>query len=177
MLILGLFVGLSVSAAATVATLAGWGYLEHGKMELLERQLHAAATHGADSMALATGEIDDDVEGIFILDFITGDLICQVLNARTGSLGGVFKQNVVTDLGVEQGKQPKYLLVTGNLDIRPTISNIRPAKSIVYVADSNTGRYVAYVLPWSQQLANAGGRQAAPMVPIGRGSARNAILE
>jgi hypothetical protein len=177
MLVLGFVVGLSVSVVATVALLAGWGYFEQGKMELLERQLHAAATHGADSMAIATGEIDEDVEGVFILDFITGDLTCQVLNARTGLLGGIFRQSVVADLGVEQGKQPKYLLVTGNLDIRPTISNVRPAKTIVYVADSNTGRYVAYVLPWNQQLANAGGRQAAPMLPIGRGSARNAVVE
>jgi hypothetical protein len=177
MLVLGICVGLSISVVATFGMLAGWGYFENGKMQLLERQLHAAATHGADLLAIATGEIDEDVEGVFFLDFITGDLTCQVLNARTGLLGGVFRQNVVADLGIEQGKQPKYLLVTGNLDNRPNISNVRPAKSLVYVADSNTGRYVAYVLPWNPQLANAGGRQAAAMIPIGRGSARNAIVE
>jgi hypothetical protein len=177
MLAAGLFAGLSLSVAATCGTLAAWGYFEHGKVQLLERQLHALATHGADSMAIATGLIDEGVEGIFILDFITGELTCQVLNSRFGTLGGVFKQNVALDLGVEQGKQPKYLLVTGGLEIRQNVSNIRPAKSIVYVADSNTGRYVAYMLPWNQQLANAGGAQAAPMVVIGRGSARNAIVE
>lgn len=155
MLAAGLVVGLSLSAAATVGSLAAWGYFEQGKVQLLERQLHALATHGADSMALATGFIDEGVEGIFILDFITGDLTCQVLNSRFGTLGGVFKQNVVQDLGVEQGKQPKYLIVTGGLETRQNISNLRPAKSIVYVADSNTGRYVAYMLPWNQQLANA----------------------
>jgi hypothetical protein len=177
MLVCGLFVGLAMSAVATVGTLAAWGYLEDGKVRLMEEQLHAVATHGAESMAIATGVIDENVEGVFILDFITGDLTCQVLNPRSGLLGGVFKQNVVIDLGVEQGKQPKYLLATGGLEVRQNISNVRPARSLVYVADSNTGRYVAYMLPWSPQLANAGAAQAAPMVAIGRGSARNAVVE
>jgi hypothetical protein len=177
MLMVGLLVGISISVVATFATLAGWGYLDKGKAELLEQQLHAVATQGSDSMAIATGFIDEGVEGVFILDFITGDLICQVLNARTGALGGVFKQNVVQDLGVEQGKQPKYLLATGHLEMRQNISNVRPANSIVYVADSNTGRYVAYILPWNQQVVNSGGYQFAPMIPIGRGTARNAVVE
>lgn len=173
----GLFVGLSLSVAAAFGSLAAWGYFDDREVQLAEQQLHALATHGADSMAIATGLIDEGVEGIFILDFITGDLTCQVLNPRTGTLGGLFRQNVVSDLGVEQGKQPKYLLVTGGLETRQNISNIRPAKSLVYVADSNTGRYVAYMLPWNQQLANAGGAQAAAMLVVGRGTARNAIVE
>jgi hypothetical protein len=177
MLALGLGVGLILSLAATIATLAAWGYFEHDRLRSLEQQLHAMATHGGDSMAIATGEIDEGVEGVFILDFITGELTCQVLNARTGFLGGLFKQNVVSDLGVEQGKQPKYLMVTGSLVTRQSISNVRPARSIVYVADSNTGRYVAYMLPWNPQLANAGGAQAAAMMPIGRGSVRNVAIE
>jgi hypothetical protein len=177
MLACGMLVGLSLSFAATLATLSAWGYLEEGKVQWIEQQLHAIATHGGDSIAIATGVVDENVEGVFILDFITGELTCQVLNARSGALGGVFRQNVVQDLGVEQGKQPKYLLVTGGLETRQSITNVRPAKSLVYVADSNTGRYVAYMLPWNQQLANAGGAQAAPMVVVGRGTARNAIVE
>lgn len=173
----GLVLGLLVSLGATFGALGAWGYFAADRVRAMEEQLHALATHGGDSLAIATGLIDEGVEGMFILDYITGDLTCQVLNPRTGTLGGLFRQNVVTDLGVEQGKQPKYLLVTGGLEIRQNISNIRPARSIVYVADSNTGRYVAYMLPWNQQLANAGGAQAAPMIAVGRGTARNAIVE
>src|SRR5690349_18443388 len=79
----------------------------------LEDLLHASATHGGDSMAMATGLIDEGVEGMFVLDFITGELTCQVLNPRTGTLAGIYKRTVSADLGIEQGKQPKYLLVTG----------------------------------------------------------------
>lgn len=147
------------------------------QMQRFERRLQALATHGGDSLAIATGPIDEGAEGIFFLDYVTGELTCQVLNPRTGLLGGVFRQNVVNDLGIEPGKQPKYLITIGALDVRPNISNIRPARSIVYVADSNTGRYVAYALPWNQQIANAGGAQVSPMLAIGRGAARNIILE
>jgi hypothetical protein len=177
MLAAGLLIGLCVSVAATFGALATWGYFENSKVRLIEEQLHAMATHGSDTMAISTGMIDEGVEGLFVLDFITGELTCQVLNSRTGTLGGMFKQNVVQDLGVEQGKQPKYLIVTGGLEIRQNIGNLRPAKSIVYVADSNTGRWVAYMLPWNQQLANQTLPQASQMVAIGRGSARNAVVE
>lgn len=177
MFLFGLIAGLGVSVAATFGSLSAWGYFEKDKFRQLEQQLHAIATHGSDSMAIATGNIDEGVEGVFFLDFISGDLTCQVLNARTGLLGGIFRQNVAADLGVEQGKQPKYLLVTGSFETRQNISNIRPAKSIVYVADTNTGRYVAYMLPWNQSLVNSGGKVAAPMVLIGRDSARNAVVE
>ena len=177
MFVVGLIAGLGISVAATFGSLAAWGYFEKDKVRQLEQQLHAVATHGADSMAIATGLIDEGVEGIFFLDFISGELTCQVLNSRTGLLGGVFRQNVVADLGVEPGKQPKYLLVTGGLETRQNISNIRPARSLVYVADSNTGRYVAYMLPWNQQIANQGGAVASSMIVIGRDSARNAVVE
>jgi hypothetical protein len=177
MLVAGLLVGLSLGGGATYGTLASLGYFNESVAQLTEQQLHAMATHGGDLMAIATGPIDQDVEGIFILDYVTGDLTCQVVNARFGTLAGVFKQNVVQDLGVQAGKQPKYLLATGRFEPRQNVSNVRPANSVVYVADSNTGNYVAYMLPWNQQLANAGGAQAAAMVAVGRGSARNAVVE
>ena len=173
----GLCVGLLLSLTVTCGMLYAWGYFADAETRRLQEELHAVATHGADSMALATGQIDEGVEGLFVLDFITGELTCQVLNPRTGTLGGMFRQNVVVDLGVEQGKLTKYLLVTGGIETRQNVSNVRPAKSIAYVVDSNTGKYVAYMLPWNQQVANSGGQQANPMIVIGKGSARNAPVE
>jgi hypothetical protein len=143
----------------------------------LEKDLHAAATHGGDTMAIATGLIDEGVEGVFILDFITGELTCQVLNPRTGTLAGLYKRMVSGDLGVQQGKQPKYLMVTGGLRVRQNISNVKPAETVVYVADANTGRYVAYLLPWNKAAFSQNVVQAADIIPIGQGSARNIALE
>jgi hypothetical protein len=121
--------------------------------------------------------IEQGIEGIFVLDFITGELTCGVMNPRTGQIAGLFRRNVAADLGVAQGKQPKYLMVTGNLDAKSIVSNVRPALSVVYVADSTTGRYMGYLLPWNTQTINLNRTQVQTFVPIGGGTARNAIIE
>jgi hypothetical protein len=167
---LGLLIGMGMLAGATLTA-------SLNPFAALETPLHALATHGSDSMAIATGPIDEGVEGVFILDFITGELTCQVLNPRTGTLAGLYKRTVSNDLGVEQGKQPKYLMVTGQIEIRQNISNVKPADSILYVADANTGRYVAYVLPWNKAAFNQNLAQANEIIPIGSGSARNVVVE
>ncbi len=139
--------------------------------------LNAAATSGGTTMVIATGPIQEGVEGFFILDFITGELTCSVLNPRTGQLGGAYKANVVADLGVEQGKQPQYLMVTGAANFRMGGGNVLPAESVVYVADANTGRYVAYWLPWNRIAAQQNFPQASLMQVLGTGSARNIQVE
>lgn len=143
----------------------------------LETPLHAMGTHGGDSMAICTGLIEEGVEGVFVLDFITGELTCKILNPRTGTLAGLYKRTVSADLGVEQGKQPKYLMVTGLFQLRQNVSNVRPADSLLYVADANTGRYVAYLLPWNKTALNQNLGQASQLIPIGTGSARNVEVE
>lgn len=149
----------------------------NSRLQFPQTLLNASATHGAKTMAIATGPIDDGVEGFFVLDFLTGELSCSVLNPRTGAMGGAFRANVVNDLGIEQGKQPDYLLITGAANFRTQGGNVKPAESVVYVADANTGRYVAYWLPWNRAASQYNFAQASPMLVLGKGSARNLQLE
>lgn len=135
--------------------------------------LYASATHGGENFAMATGPIADGVEGVFFLDYITGDLQCWVINPRTGFLGGRFQHNVALDLGVDRSKRPNYLLVTGTADFRTGGGAVTPAESVVYVADAHTGRFAAYSLPWNRNAAAVNQGQVAGMVLIGRGAARN----
>jgi len=169
-LALGLVVGIAIGAGIA-------GKLSGPRIQLPETLLNASATHGGETMAMATGPIADDVEGLFILDFITGELTCKVINPRTGFLGGAYSANVVKDLGIEQGKQPKYLMVTGAANFRTQGGNVRPAQSVVYVADSNTGHWVAYWLPWNRAAAQYNFAQASQMLVMGKGSARNIQVE
>lgn len=166
LLTVGLICGAAVGAAV-------YSKLSPQRVELPATLLNATATHGSNTMALATGPVADGVEGLFILDFITGELTCSVLNPRTGLMAAGFSANVVADLGVQQGKQPNYVMVTGQADFRVQGGNIRPAQSVVYVADTNTGRWVAYWLPWNRQAATWNFAQAFPMMKLGQGMARN----
>jgi hypothetical protein len=168
----GLSLGLSLVIVVLLTGVAGFGP-ERAVPEVL---LNATATHGSDTMAIATGPIDEGVEGFFVLDFLTGELTCQVLNPRTGQLGGLFRRNVAGDLRLEHGKQPKLLLVTGRSDLNFS-GNVRPAECFVYVADANTGRYVAYMLPWDRTRAVANFGQVNTMIPIGMGTARSVAVE
>jgi hypothetical protein len=68
-------------------------------------------------------------------------------------------------------------MVTGQLRIRQAISNVKPAESLVYIADANTGRYVCYLLPWNKAAFNQNVAQANEIIPIGKGTARNIQVE
>jgi len=80
----------------------------------------------------------------------------------------VFKYNVLQDLGVQQGKKPNYVMVTGNANFQV------PGTSMcaVYVADANTGNFAAYMLPWNRTQARSGAPQSGPFVLLDVGKAR-----
>ena len=173
-----LFSGLALGTLFGLMLAATWSQPTESTWQLPITELQASATHGGNTMAIATGPIDQGVEGLFVLDFITGEMQCSVLNPRNGQLGGMYKHNVVADLGVAEGnKQPKYLMVTGAANFRVGGGNVRPAQSVVYVADGNTGRYAAYMLPWNRSAAQFNFAQVNPFVLLGKGTARNIQLE
>jgi hypothetical protein len=176
-LIAGLAIGCSFSGLLIACVLYFGGYIEQSRTRWLETRLHAAAAQGDGSLSIATGPIEPGIEGLFVLDAISGDLTCGVLNPRTGQIAGLFRRNIALDLGVEQGKQPKYLMVTGALELKSQVSNIRPALSLVYVADATTGRYAGYMMPWNTQVINQNQAIVQTFRPIGGGSARNVVLE
>ena len=135
--------------------------------------LQASATDRAASFSMATGPVAEGVEGVFFLDFITGDLQCWVLYSRTGDFGAKFSVNVLNDLGITQGKKPSFLMVTGAASFPRGTGAQRPGNCVVYVADANTGNVAAYYIPWNRQLETAGRVQAAPLILLRKGQVRN----
>lgn len=135
--------------------------------------LHASATDRAASFSMATGPVADGVEGVFFLDFITGDLQCWVLYSRTGDFGAKFGTNVLKDLGITQGKKPSFLMVTGAATFPRGTGVQRPGNCVVYVADANTGNVAAYYIPWNRGLETTGRPQVAPLILLRKGQVRN----
>lgn len=138
--------------------------------------LQAASASQADNFAIATGPIDEDVEGLFVLDFVTGELQCVVLNYRTGRFGGLFRANVMQDLASDAAKKPKYVMVAGQINFPRGAAAARPGNSVVYVLDTSSGAFGAYGLPWRRELAATGRGQMAPMILLDVGRARTAAL-
>jgi hypothetical protein len=56
--------------------------------------VHAVATHGQENFAMCTAPMDTDVGGVYLLDFLTGDLKCAVLSEQTGKFNSLFEHNV-----------------------------------------------------------------------------------
>jgi hypothetical protein len=177
----GVAMGLLVGIGLLVGSIVGFRSAAP-QVTLPETILHAEAAVGSDKMAVATGAIDEEVEGFFTLDFLTGELSCFVIYTKgpmAQKLGAIFKTNVTAAFGgVEQGKQPHYLLVTGRANfIRAGGSgNVRPAYSVCYVVDTNTGNWVAYGLPWNIGSMARGQAQQEQFVVLARGKVRAAEL-
>ncbi|MCL4207572.1 MAG: hypothetical protein KJ000_34235 [Pirellulaceae bacterium] len=171
--LLGLGLGLLVGVGMMVGTLTALTHQPVVSLTPPPTLLHATGSHSGESMALATGQIDEDVEGLFVLDYLTGDLQCYVMNPRTFTWGGVFKYNVVRDLGIEQGKKPNYAMVTGAVVFqRGAAARQTPALCAVYVADANTGNFAAYGLGWDRTAARGGVPQQGTLSLLGVGKAR-----
>ena len=171
-LVAGFAIGLLVGVGMLVGSWMTLSFFRP-QIRLPETALHAMATDTGKTFSIATGSIADGVEGIFCLDFLTGDLQCWVLNNRTNQLGAYSSYNVIKDLGVEQGKSPQYLMVTGLAGLRGGGSGMRPSECLVYVADANSGNIAAYAVSWNQALASRGGVQQMQMVPVFKQAARH----
>lgn len=136
------------------------------------------ATRGK-GMSLATGQISADVEGLFVLDHLTGNLSCIVLNPRNGTLGGsLFFTNVARDLGSEKAGQNDFLLATGyiNANRGGRAGQARNANCVVYVADGSTGQVAAYTLRYNQNMIDQGQGQQGALELIWAGASREAAI-
>ncbi|MGA2034011.1 MAG: hypothetical protein ABSG68_17325 [Thermoguttaceae bacterium] len=112
--------------------------------------LHASATDRYDTFAIATGALDDNIEAIYFLDFLTGDLRAAAVSRQLGKFHAFYTRNILEDLQVDPAKNPRYLMVTGYTDvIRTGGGRIAPSKCMLYVAEITTGKVAAYFVPWS----------------------------
>jgi hypothetical protein len=155
--VLGLIVGLNVSGL--------WPQVP----------LHATATQGLDKFAIATGLVDDNVEAIYFLDFLTGDLSAAVINPKTGKFNALFTRNIASDFGAVN-KNARYLIVTGFADMPRGRSNFQFAKSIVYVAEASSGKVAAYTIPWNSANQASGAAQKGEFQPLDVAAFRTTII-
>ena len=175
MLAVGLTMGLLVGVGMMIGTLVGVDHQRSPGLTMPETVLHATGSHGGKTFAMATGPIDADMEGVFMLDYLTGELQCQVIYPNRGQFGGLFKYNVIADLGVQAGKNPDYVMVTGAANFQRGAAATTPAGCAVYVADANTGNFAAYTIMFNRTLYRAGAPQQGTFTLLGAGKARDLI--
>jgi hypothetical protein len=135
--------------------------------------LAATASHGGSNMAVCTGQVAENGEGFFALDFVTGDLKGWVFNPVRGN-AGLFMTNVQSQLG-PVSKNPEYLLVTGAAASAQIGGNLRTGGSLVYVVDMRSGYFAAYSVPWDRSVENGSGNQMNQFVFVTGGQIRESM--
>ncbi len=160
-----LIVGMVLGAVLT----AGW----HGVQST--PQAWATATHGSDNFAIATGLVDDGIEALYFLDFLTGDLRAAVVSRRNAEFTGFFQYNVLQDFP-QVNDAPRFLMVTGLADLPRGRGATQISKSLIYVAEATSGQVCAYVLPINSTLNASGKSQTGNLIKIGGGSFRDAFI-
>lgn len=153
--------------------------------------LHAVSTDRMDTFAIATGFVDEGVEAVYFLDFLTGTLKAAVLSNQTREFQAIYGANITADLAnvvqfknanlqqanaqrrrnggtplpeLQMPQSPSYMMVTGLADIRRgAMARMRPGSSIIYVAETNTGIVLAYVVPWSSEDHSANRPSGGPL--------------
>ena len=143
---------------------------------LKARSVQATASQGQEALVMATGEVDSGIEAVYVLDSLTGELNGGVINNNTRKFTIHYSyKNIVQDLGAGTVKNPKFVMVTGELPITQGRGQ-RMGRSALYIAEMNSGFVVAYGVPWSS-TQYAGGQSAdVPLVPLDRFKFRQAIL-
>ncbi len=132
------------------------------------RPVHATASDGIESLTIATGELDTGVEAVFMLDGVTGQLRGGVINTNTRKFSMWFNYDgLVADLGITTVKNPKFLLVTGELPFTAGRTG-RLGKVVVYVAELNSGWVAAYGVPYDSTAYAAARPTTVKLVPLDR---------
>jgi len=165
----GLLIGVGMMIGAVVVN-SQWAPNKEASIQL-PADLQAVASSGASTFAIATGQVSES-EGIYFLDFLTGNLTCAVLY-KNGEWGARFATNVFLDLEVQASKKPHFMMVTGATNFARGPGGGTPGKSVVYVVDSTTGSFVVYWIPWNRQAEANLSRQSGALIMLQKGQARD----
>ena len=172
-----------VGAAAATGVVIGGRLVNNpdsqvGQQELFNQlKLHAGTAARGKSISMATGLVDENVEGLYVLDHISGNLQCWILNSRTGGIAGIYRANVLKDLASDKTGEADYVMVTGNFFYSGgNLANNTPANSLVYVADVNTGNVVGYLLAFNRQGIARGVVQSGALQLVCQGQARDVAV-
>lgn len=114
---------------------------------LPERTAQAPVVSENDKFSMITVPMVEtgQVEGVFVLNHLTGVLSGGVLNEQTATFTHKYMHNVAADFK-SVAKSPKYAIVTGPVAL-PGSGNAAPAFGVIYIAELSSGATIAYALP------------------------------
>ncbi len=175
-----------MAGAAMAMTLAGAGWVA-GRMAggsasgglggLVPALLRPDSANSGKSVSIASGAVDPDFEGLFLLDHKAGNLYCVLINPRNGAEVGLFQANVFAGLQLANVADTDLVMNTGfiRLSAGGRVNNASFANCICYVVDGVSGKAAGYTFQYNRQAVERGVRQAGQLVQIWSGVIRAGV--
>lgn len=134
-----------------------------------QEPLHASSSDRDEKFAMLTvpvkdvqfAGVRDHLEGVFVLDFLTGQLKGAVLT-KTGRFTHFYMRNIAADFQLDPAATPHYAIVQGNAQL-PSQGRLTMATGVIYVAELTTGRVAAYGFPYNETNRAVGPIALAPL--------------
>ena len=161
--------------AILIGVAIGYGLSQTNVVE--SPPLFATASHGTDGLTVVTGTVSRELEIVVVLEHATGELTGYVPSPTTGKFFAKFSYpNVGKDLGVNKTKKPKYAMVTGRAQFRPTGGGT-VGECVIYIAEENSGKIISYGIPLKNGWLSSNAKTQAlfkklDIAPIGSGKRR-----
>lgn len=156
-------------ASSSCRRIPGWLWLTAGVVVGLvvaafwpHRPLTAATSDRNEKFGMCTVYVSENLEAVFVLDFLTG----RLTGACLGKQGQGFVQFFAADVGADlqvKGSKPAYAMTPGLAQIRAK-PGAQAAASVIYVAEMSTGKVGCYAIPFI--LPNAKNSVPAKLYPL-----------
>lgn len=104
----------------------------------------AAGNDRNSKFGILTTPMAPNVEGVFVLDYLTGELSGAVLNSATGQFNHTYRRSVAVDFKVDPKSKPTYAFVAGQVALPKDRRAPFPSASVIYVAELTSGQVFAY---------------------------------
>lgn len=123
---------------------------------------YALATDRSAKYALVTSPAGSQMEGVFLLDFLTGNLQGRVLNIRNATFTRSYFRNIAADFELDPKTEPQWAIVSGTGQLSAT-RGVTWATGVIYVAELTTGKVIAYAYPFTETQVV---QEPVPLEPV-----------
>ncbi len=101
-------------------------------------------------VGVSAAGINDPMDAVFILDFLTGQLKGAALNRQVGKFASFYFRDLAKDFEVDGNADPHYCMVSGYAQM-PNQAGIAMASGMLYVGELSSGKMAGYSFPWREQ--------------------------
>ena len=150
----GLGTTLFSAGLALCGFMAGARASSHKTALELPVPVFATASSESDGVVISTGAFSGNIEAMYYLDSQSCRLSAGVVSRSAPAFQKSYTRNLKNDLAeaaeklqVSVPSTPKFLMVTGEADIRNVGTASNMSRALVYVAEINTGIVFVYSIP------------------------------